>query len=132
MTNPSNQTKIRSFTDLDVWKKAHYLATSIYQTTKTFPRDEVFGLISQLRRAAVSVSSNIAEGFTRESYPDKIRFYTIALGSLVEIQNQLLIARDVGYLNKNDFDVLADKTIQVHKLINGLLRKSRSIRDSNF
>ncbi len=113
--------KIGSFTDLRVWQQAHRLVLSIYRETKLFPRDEQFGLISQLRRAIVSVTSNIAEGFSRPSYPDKLRFYYIALGSLVEVQNQLLIARDVGYLSVERFNTIAQQAVSTHKMLNAFI-----------
>lgn len=90
--------KIAAFTDLDAWKEGHQLVILIYMLTKQFPRDEQFGLTSQIRRAVVSITSNIAEGFSRNSYREKLQFYSMALGSLTEVQNQLLIAKDVGYL----------------------------------
>ena len=80
----------------------------------------------QLRRAAVSVTSNIAEGFSRETAKDKIRFYFMSKGSLTEIQSQLAIARDIGYLKINDFNELAIKSIIVHKLIAGMIKSLRS------
>ena len=113
---------IKSFTDLEVWKEGHGLALSIYRITECFPDKEKFGLTSQLRRAAISVTSNIAEGFNRGNVKDKIRFYLFSRGSLAEIQNQLLIARDIGYLKREDFEVMASKTILIHKLINGLIK----------
>jgi len=119
--------KIRSFTDLHAWKEGHKLVLMIYDETKLFPKEEIFGLTNQLRRAGVSFTSNIAEGFSRGSYKDKLQFYGIALGSLTEIQNQLLIARDVGYLSKEQFDVIANQAIQVSKITNGLIKKTKSI-----
>jgi four helix bundle protein len=116
--------KIVSFTGLIAWQEAHKLVLLIYKLTKNFPKDEMFGLTNQLRRAAVSISSNIAEGFSRISYAEKVRFYSMAQGSLTEVQNQLLIAKDVGYLNSNDFNEIADQTILIHKLINGLIKSS--------
>lgn len=118
-------TKITSFTDLEVWRVGHGIVLEVYRITKSFPKEEIFGLTSQLRRAIVSFTSNIAEGFSRYSYADKIKFYTISVGSLTEVQNQLLISRDIGYLNKEKFDDLAQKTILASKLINGLIKKSR-------
>lgn len=117
--------KIKSFTDLIVWKDGHRLVLDIYKTTNNFPDNEIFGLTSQLRRAVVSFTSNIAEGFSRYSFKEKAQFYSMALGSLTESQNQLLIARDVGYMSKEDFDKLADITIKLSKMINSLIRKSR-------
>ena len=81
--------KIKTFKDLETWKQAHKLVLVIYKLTKTFPKEEKYSLTDQIRRAVVSISSNIAEGFARDSKKDKIRFYSIALGSLIEVQNQL-------------------------------------------
>ena len=119
--------KIRSFTDLGAWKESHKLVLIIYEQTKKFPHEEIFGLTSQIRRAAVSISSNIAEGFSRQTYKDKLHFYSIALGSLTEVQNQLLIARDILYLLSEDFTKAANQTIIVSKTMNGLIRKTKQI-----
>jgi|SRR3989344_4601801 len=119
--------KIKSFTDLNTWKEAHNLVIMIYKITRGFPKEEQFGLVSQLRRAAVSITSNIAEGFSRNSYKEKIQFYFMALGSLTEVQNQLLIAKDIGYLDKNQFNSLADRSVMVNKLLNGLIKKSKTM-----
>ena len=121
------QKKIKSFTDLVAWQQAHKLVISIYQLTKNFPKEEMFGLINQLRRAVVSITSNIAEGFSRQSYAEKIHFYSIAQGSLTEIQNQLLIARDVGYITTEQFKPLANESVNVHKVLGGLIKKSKEI-----
>jgi len=117
--------KIKSFTDLVAWREAHGLVLDMYGVTRQFPKEELFGLTNQMRRAAVSVSSNIAEGFSRRSRTEKNRFYNIAQGSLIELQNQLIVSRDVGYMLKVDFDRIATKTIAVHKLINGLMKSAR-------
>jgi four helix bundle protein len=117
-----NKTKIKSFTDLYAWKEAHKLVIMIYKTTELFPQKETFGLTNQLRRAAVSISSNIAEGFSRNTNKDKFQFYTMAQGSLTELQNQILVARDVDYLMNEEFKKLANQSVTVHKLINGLKR----------
>jgi len=119
--------KIKSFTDLDAWKYGHELVIHVYKITKNFPRDELFGLVNQLRRAAVSITSNIAEGFSRNSFKEKLQFYSMALGSLTELQNQLLIARDIGYLIQEDFKRIADQTVTVSKITNGLIKKSKTI-----
>ena len=118
--------KIKFFTDLNSWKKGHELVLEIYEITKKFPKEEQFGLVSQIRRAVVSITSNIAEGFSRSSYADKSRFYSMALGSLTEVQNQLMIAKDLRYINKEEFDVLIKKSVVIHKLLNGLIKKSKS------
>jgi four helix bundle protein len=90
--------------------------------TKSFPKEEMFGLSNQLRRSAVSITSNIAEGFSRKSLKEKIQFYSMAKASNTELQNQLLIARDVGYLNEEKFKQLEEQSIRVNKLISGLIR----------
>ncbi len=118
--------KIKSFTDLDAWKEAHKLAIIIYKIVKQFPKEEIFGLTMQLRRAVVSITSNIAEGFARKSYLEKIQFYFMALGSLTEVQNQLLLSKDVNYINRDVFDRIARQTVIVSKLLNGLIKKSKS------
>jgi four helix bundle protein len=117
--------KIRSFTDLDVWKEGHRLVIITYRITKNFPKEEMFGLVSQLRRAVVSITSNIAEGFSRKSYTEKIQFYFMSLGSLSEVQNQFLISKDLGYLSKEEFDTAVEQTTMVSKLLNGIIKSSK-------
>ncbi len=119
--------KIRSFTDLSAWKYGHQLVLKIYAMTKIFPEHERFGLSNQMQRAAVSVTSNIAEGFSRSSSREKRQFYLTARGSLTEIQNQLLIAKDIGYTAKNAFDEAATLSVQVSKLLNGLIKTAPSL-----
>ncbi|MFA5991157.1 MAG: four helix bundle protein [Candidatus Doudnabacteria bacterium] len=119
-----NANKIRTFTQLIVWQKGHGLVLEIYKITKNFPKEELFGLTSQLRRAIVSITSNIAEGFSRASYKDKAHFYNMALGSLTEVQNQLLIGRDLGYIKSEEFKQLADQTIEVQKMLTVLIKNS--------
>ena len=113
---------IRSFTDLNTWKEGHLLALTIYKMTKLFPSNENFGLTNQIQRAAVSITSNIAEGFYRHSNKEKIQFYYISLGSLTEVQNQLLISRDLGYIDPSLFNEIAAKTVIISKLLNGLIK----------
>ncbi|MEK7162139.1 MAG: four helix bundle protein [Patescibacteria group bacterium] len=121
--------KIKSFTDLITWQEGHKLVLKVYEVSKFWPKEEQFGLTSQIRRAVVSITSNIAEGFSRYTWKDKMHFYSIALGSVTETQNQLLVAKDLVYLNKEDFGKAAEQTITVNKLINGLIK---SLRDSNL
>lgn len=113
---------IKSFTDLYAWQEAHKLVLIIYKITKNFPKEEIFGLTSQMRRAAISITSNIAEGFSRNTIKDKYQFYSVAEGSLTELQNQLIAARDLSYLQNNSFQEYGKQTVVVHKLINGLKR----------
>ena len=117
--------KIQSFTDLDAWKEGHKLVLMIYKLTQTFPKEEMFGLTNQMRRCAVSITSNIAEGFTRESYKEKVQFYSISRGSVTELQNQLLIARDIKYIVQKKFPRVANQSIKTHKILNGLIKKSK-------
>lgn len=117
---------IVSFTDLQAWKEGHRLVLLIYKITKEFPKEELFGLTSQMRRSAVSITSNIAEGFSRNSRKEKVQFYATALGSTTELQNQLLIARDVEYLSKEDFNLAANLSVVVAKITNGLIKHSKN------
>lgn len=123
----SESGKIKSFTDLDAWKEGHKLVLMIYQITAIFPKEEMFGLVSQMRRCAVSITSNIAEGFGRQSYKEKVQFYFMAQGSVAELQNQLLIARDVGFIIQEKFQEIAEESIKVHKILNGLIKKSKTL-----
>ncbi len=119
-------TKIKSFTDLNAWKEGHKLVIIIYKQTKKFPKEELFSLTSQIQRSSVSITSNIAEGFSRRSNKEKMQFYYIALGSLTEVQNQLLVAKDIGYIKKEIFKQIANQTVIVSKLCNGLIKKIRN------
>ena len=119
------KTKIKSFKDLIAWQKGHSLVLMIYEITKYFPKEEKFGLVSQMRRCVVSITSNIAEGFSRKTYKDKSQFYSIALGSVTELQNQIQIAYDVGFISIETFNKLDTLSIEVHKIINGLLISSK-------
>jgi four helix bundle protein len=118
--------KIQSFKDLDTWKEGHKLVLLVYKITRTFPKDELFALTSQMRRAVVSVTSNIAEGFGRGSYKDKNHFYQMALGSIIEIQNQLMIAKDVQYIGATDFEKINNQAVKVEFICKGLIRKSKT------
>ncbi|MBU1018603.1 MAG: four helix bundle protein [Patescibacteria group bacterium] len=117
--------KIKNFMDLIAWQEGHKLVMEVYRLIKKFPKFELFVLVNQICRAAVSVTSSIAEGFSRRTNPDKIRFYTISQGSLTELQNQLLISKDNKYITQKEFDNVFLQTITVQKLINGLIRKLR-------
>ena len=116
------KTKIKTFTDLMAWREGHELVLMIYKITDSFPKEEIYALISQMRRSTVSITSNIAEGFSRQSRKEKIQFYYMALGSTIELQNQLLVAKNFQYLTKEKFNQIASQTINVHKLTNGLIR----------
>lgn len=120
------QHTIREFTDLIVWQKGHKLVLAIYLITKKFPREEIFGLTSQMRRSAVSITSNIAEGFGRKGFKEKIQFYYLAQGSLTELRNQLILSRDVGYFDTKIFTNLETSLVEVHRLLQGLITKSKT------
>lgn len=120
MTNSS----IRHFADLIAWQKSHYLTLKVYQLTNNFPKEEMFGLISQLRRAASSITCNIAEGYGRYHYNDKIRFYYQARGSNMEVQNLLILSNDLGYIDKNIYQELKSLAYEGYKLLNGLINST--------
>lgn len=114
--------KIKNFTELNVWQKGHKLVLDIYKKTSKFPSTEIFSLTNQLRRASVSITSNIAEGFSRKTHKEKVQFYFTALGSLSEVQNQLLIARDLNYIDTGIFEQLTSASVEISKMLNGLIR----------
>jgi len=114
--------KVKNFNDLKVWQDAHELVLEIYKVTKSFPKEEQFGLISQMRRAASSITANIAEGFGRFHYKDKIRFYQQSRASATELQSHILLSRDLKYLPRGNADQLFNQTSEVIKEINGLIR----------
>lgn len=117
--------KIKEFTDLNTWQECHKLVITVYKTTSQFPSKETYSLTNQMRRAATSITSNIAEGFGRQTYKEKIMFYYHAHGSLTELKNQIIIAKDVGYLTKSRFNKLMSLLTICQKLLNGLIRKSK-------
>jgi len=114
---------VKTYRDLIVWQKAMVLVTEIYKVSKSFPRREDYGLTSQLRRCAVSIPSNIAEGYGRNSRNEYIRFLQIASGSLYELQTQLEIAANLGYLKKDEFELLYESTREVERMLSVLIRR---------
>jgi four helix bundle protein len=119
-------TAISNFTQLDAWKEGHALVLMLYKMVKHFPREELFALNPQLRRAAVSITSNIAEGFSRQSYREKVQFYYISLGSITEIQNQLFIAKDLGYVTSEEFEHIFNQATKVQRILHGLIKSSKN------
>ncbi len=115
---------IDNFTKLVAWQKCHVVVLEVYKLTKSFPTEEKFGLIDQLRRASVSITSNIAEGFGRKSAKDKSHFYSMSKGSLFETQNQLIIAKDLNYINEKEFNLINEKIIESLKIVSGLIKSS--------
>lgn len=118
---------IKSFTNLQAWQEAHKLVELIYLITNNFPKVETYGLTSQLRRAAISVTANIAEGFSRYHYKDRVRFYYDSRGSLSEVQSEILDAQKVNLINQTDFQNLWKQSEQVHLVLGGLIRKTISL-----
>lgn len=109
---------ITSFEKLTVWQETQTFAVEIYKVTQHFPKEELFAMTSQLRRAATSISANIAEGFGRSSTNDKLHFYTMAYGSLLEVKNFLYLSEKLGYINQDELDALIEKSVACQKLIN--------------
>lgn len=111
----------KGFTDLEVWQQARRLANSVYTVTKSFPKEELFGLTNQLRRAAISVPSNIAEGAGRYTRKDNLQFLYIARGSLYELECQLYLASDQQYIYSNQLEELLAEVEKSKKLLNGFI-----------
>ena len=119
---------MKDFRKLDVWAKAHALTLAIYRVTAGFPTEERYGLTSQLRRACVSIPTNIAEGCGRNSDAELARFAEIAMGSSSEVEYLLLLSRDLNYLNSDTFERLADGVIEVKRMLAGLITKVNADR----
>ncbi len=112
-----------TFRNLIIWQKSMELVTNIYSETKSFPKEELYGLTSQIRRASVSIPSNIAEGYGREGRNDYLRFLNIAVSSLFELQTQLEIAKNLSYINKNNFDILFENTREIERMLVSYIKK---------
>lgn len=125
MVKNTRNPKIQSFRDLETWKAGHKLVIEIYKITKTFPSFEIYGLSDQMRRCAVSITSNIAEGFSRFSVKEKLQFFRISAGSITELQNQLIISKDINYLTESIFNNLFDETISVLRMTNALIKSTK-------
>lgn len=117
--------KIISYRDLQVWQEGRKLASKIYRVTHKFPASEQFGITNQMRRAAVSIPSNIAEGFGRSTAKEKNQFYYTAKGSLAELETQLYIAFDVGYVNDQTLSEIMDLASLTHRLLQGLIKANK-------
>ena len=118
--------KIRSFEDLPVWIDARKFTNKVYKLTNKFPKNELYGLSSQIRRATVSIMSNIAEGFDRYSVREFINFLIIERGSNSEVQNDCYIAFDLEYINKEEFEEIYKLSRSIGKQINGLIKYLRT------
>ena len=115
-------TKVTRFEDLRVWQDALELAVVVHKTTKAFPDDERYGITSQIRRAASSISANIAEGFGRRSLKDKTHFYTMAYGSILEVKNFLHLSFRLEYIEEDPVQSLLDTALSIQKQLNALIR----------
>jgi len=115
--------KIKSFRDLEIWRRSICLVEQIYKITQNFPKEEAYGLTSQIRRAAVSIPSNIAEGFARFYNKEYKQFLFVALGSAAEVSTQLTIAANLDYLKEEKFVVLLGEVEQISKMTMSLIKK---------
>ncbi len=120
--------KIRGFEDLEVWQLGKNLVVKVYELTKSFPKEERFCLVDQIRRAAISIPANIAESFGRYHYMDRVKFLLHARGSLNELKSHLLIARELGFIGHRDLDSLVGEIENLSVELNNLITITRSQR----
>jgi four helix bundle protein len=113
---------LKNYKELQVWQRAYQLCLKIYKVTQRFPKEEQYGLISQIRRAAVSVPSNIAEGYGRKTTPDYLRSLYIAYGSNCELETQVLMSSDLDYIPVNDSEKLLDEIGEVERMLKALIK----------
>ncbi len=116
---------MRNHKDLIVWQKSIVLVKEIYEVSSSFPKEEIYGITSQMRRAAVSIPSNIAEGYGRGYEKELIHFLYVALGSASELETQLIICKDIAYLNEEAFDRLNSLNIEIVRMLSSLINKRR-------
>lgn len=122
--------KLRTYKDLIAWQRAYELCLMVYQLTNSFPKNEQYGLSSQIRRCSLSVPSNIAEGYTRHQTAEYIRFLYIAYASLAELETQLMISKDLGYVNITKFKEVLDLHSEVQRTMYGLIKSLRKFLKS--
>jgi four helix bundle protein len=111
--------KTNSFKDLIVWQKSHQLVIAVYTTTKLFPKEEIFSLTNQVRRAAISIAANICEGYKKKTIPNQLNYINIAEGSLEEVKYYLILSKDLNYIDQTIFGQLNNAAEEVGRLING-------------
>ena len=114
---------MKTYRDLIVWQKAMQLVTDTYQITRNFPKEELYGLTSQIRRCSISIPSNMAEGYGRNSTDDYLRFLKISRGSLYELQTQIEIAFNLHYIKKDDFDRMNEAGREIERMVSSLITK---------
>lgn len=119
---------MRDFKELKVWEKSHLLTLAVYKATATFPREELYGLISQIRRSCASIPANIAEGCGRSGESELARFFHIAMGSASELEYHLLLARDLGFLKSQDYEPLATEVTEVKRMLASFIQKLKANR----
>jgi four helix bundle protein len=112
-----------TFGKLIVWQKGILLSKKIYQITKTFPREELYGLTDQLKRSSVSIPSNIVEGYGRNSRADYKRFLSIALGSVYELQTQMILSKELEFVNKNEFEEIISLSKEIDRILYAIIKK---------
>ncbi|MBF6639922.1 four helix bundle protein [Flavobacterium sp. J49] len=112
-----------NFRNLQVWQKSMILTTNIYFTTKNFPKEEIFGLTAQIRRSAISISSNIAEGFGRDSNKEYLRFLNVSIASLFELQTQLEIGKNIEYLTEQEFNKIYEDSRELERMLVSFINK---------
>lgn len=117
---------IQSYKDLIIWQKSVLFVEQVFEITKLFPQFELYGLVSQIRRAAISIPSNIAEGFERTSPKEYAQFYSIAYGSALEVETQLIISHRVGYISKENFDKLNMLLTEILKMLNKMVHANKT------
>ena len=115
---------MRDFRNLTVWSRSHTFVIKVYQITRKFPKEEIYGLTSQIRRAAMSIPTNIAEGCGRKSDADFCRFLQISVGSASEVDYELQLAHELGYLTETEYDELAKEVIEIRRMIAKLIDKT--------
>lgn len=119
--------KIKDFIDLEAWKESHLLTLLVYECTQRFPKSELYGITSQLRRAVISIESCIAEGFCRFHYRERLQFYYDARGSVGEVKSQLITAKDLGFLLPRDFEKLYNQAEKAGVILAGLIRSTEKL-----
>jgi four helix bundle protein len=121
---------MKDFRDLKVWQRAHQITLAIYRSTRNFPREETYGMVSQLRRCSSSVAANIAEACGRSGNAGFGRFLTVAMGSASELEYFLLLARDLAYLSRENHEAVAQDVVEMRRMLNRLLSKVQAERGS--
>jgi len=124
----NNKKRTINYFELDVWKRCRELVNEIYGLTKKFPKEEIYGISNQIRRCAVSIPSNIAEGCGRQHTNDSLQFFYISRGSLYELETQLFLCNDQNYISENELASIFELVIECKKLLNGFIRYYKSLK----